>query len=137
MKVKLYLSTTTNSHTTVFYRHIRFWSKPLGALLKALTRKSTCNYIFSLRKIFLVFEIHVRQQAEGIFICVSFCVTPPDETKNDTDWNFGTHTHSPTPNLKGFFFGFFEKVTLRAASLQKLPRHMDSVYLPDRLFKTH
>ena len=42
-------------------------------------------------------------------------------TKKATDLKFGTHT----PLEIIYFFSFFEKVTLRAASLEKLPRHVD------------
>ena len=35
------------------------------------------------------------------------------------------YTDSPRPYLKTFFFCFLEKVTLRAANLEKLPRHVD------------
>ena len=41
-------------------------------------------------------------------------------TKKDTDPKFGTHT----PQYHIWVFCFFEKVTLRAASLEKLPCHM-------------
>ena len=46
------------------------------------------------------------------------CVTPPGQTNNDTDLKFGTHT--PIDLIQKLIFRFFEKMTLRAASLEKL-----------------
>ena len=51
---------------------------------------------------------------------VFICVTPPGQTKNDTDLKFGTHT--PLDRNFGFFA---KKITLRAASPEKLPCHVD------------
>ena len=59
-----------------------------------------------------------------VYLCmvVCICVTPPGQTKNDRDLKFRTHSHRLY--LKTSFF-LFEKITLRAASLEKLPCHVD------------
>ena len=49
------------------------------------------------------------------------CVTPPGQTKNDTDLKFGTHW----PYLKLFFFCFFGKISVTGTFLEKLPCHVD------------
>ena len=60
-----------------------------------------------------------------IFTCICVCcfvgLMGPNE-KNDTDLKFGTHTPR-RPYLKTAFL-FFEKVTLRTVSLEKLLRHI-------------
>ena len=47
-------------------------------------------------------------------VILSVCVTPPDQTKNDTDLKSGTHTPKP----------FFEKVTPGTAIFEKLSCHV-------------
>ena len=51
------------------------------------------------------------------------CPETPGQTKNDTDLKFGTHT--PLPHTWKRVFCLPEKVALRAASLEKLPCHMN------------
>ena len=85
----------------------------------------------------IIFKIHVRRAANRgysnfpLYMCVCFylfvylfmCVTPPNQTKNYTDLKFGTD-----PLLDQIWnrvFRFFEKVTLRAASLEKVQCHVD------------
>ena len=61
-----------------------------------------------------------------IYLCI--CVTSLGQTKNDTDLKFGTHTPID--------FCFFDQITVTAASLEKLPCHVDfgfSAYLLDCL----
>ena len=57
------------------------------------------------------------------YICVCFCHTPwPDEKRYRPDiW----HTCSHWPYLKTVFFYFFDQITVTAASLEKLPCHVD------------
>ena len=59
------------------------------------------------------------------FLDLSFCTGPPDLMENDTDLKLGTHPLLDLIQKWFFFFCFFEKVTLRAASLEKLPCHVD------------
>ena len=58
-----------------------------------------------------------------LFLYVLMYVTPPDQTKNDTDPQFGTHT--PIDHIKKLVFYLFNKIILRTASLEKLTRHVD------------
>ena len=60
-----------------------------------------------------------------IYVCVYLFirVTSPGQTKNDTDLKFGTHTLL-TLSKNGIFV-FSKKTTLTAASLKKLPCHVD------------
>ena len=83
------------------------------------------KFRINISKIF--FKIHLTK-AECIFfysfvyVWVSWFVREtPDQTKYDTDLKFSTHT----PLVKTSYFGFFKKVTMRAASLGKLPCHVD------------
>ena len=50
-------------------------------------------------------------------------VTPPGQSKNDTDLKFGTHT--PIDLIYKMIFCFFEKITLTTATLKELPCHDD------------
>ena len=52
-----------------------------------------------------------------VYVCraVFICVTPPGQTKHDTDLKFSTHTHIDFIKKRVFFL--FEKMTLRAAIL--------------------
>ena len=58
-------------------------------------------------------------------MCVFICVIVSRllaKQKNDTDLNFGTHT--PIDLIKNGF-SFFEKITVKAASIEKLPCQVD------------
>ena len=59
----------------------------------------------------------------SVCVYVFLFVTPPGQTKNDTDLKFATHP--PLDHIWERLFCFFIKVTLRAGSLEKLPCHMD------------
>ena len=56
-----------------------------------------------------------------IYVCI--CVTPPGQTKIDTDLKFGTNTAIDLI-LKRVFL-FFDQIPVTAASLEKLPCHVD------------
>ena len=58
-----------------------------------------------------------------LYICVFIGVTHLGQTKNDTDLKFGAHT--PIDLIRKRVFCFFEKMTLRAPSLEKLPCYVD------------
>ena len=53
---------------------------------------------------------------------VRICVKSPNQTIKDTDLKFGTHTSLDLISKNGFFF---EKITSRATSPEKLPCHVD------------
>ena len=69
------------------------------------------------------------EQSEGIFpfflnVCVSIChflSHPLSNRKKDTDLKFGIHNRLGIE----FFFPFFRKSDPGAASIEKLPRHVD------------
>ena len=70
-------------------------------------------------------QIHVNSTGckglQRLFVYLFMCASFPDQMKNNVD-PFSTNTpHKHI--LKPFFF--FEKLILRAASLEKLPRYMD------------
>ena len=53
-----------------------------------------------------------------VYVCTS-----PGQTKNNTDLKFDTHT--PIDLIEKRVFCFFEKITVTAAILEKLPCHTD------------
>ena len=65
-----------------------------------------------------------------LFISLCHASWPNEKRYRPEIW----HTFSHWPYLKTDFFCFFKKITVTAASLKKLPCHVDfSVYLLDRL----
>ena len=86
------------------------------------------KYIFVITPTSII-QIHLSRAAcRGysyiyLYMCVCIhlcmCATPPGQTKNDRNRKFGTHT--PLDHTY--------KVTLRTASLEKLPCHVDFPYI--------
>ena len=73
--------------------------------------------IFLISLEYLCFFVYV------VFVYVFICLTSPGPTKNDTDLIFGTHTRIDLILKRVFCFA--EKILVTAASLKKLPCHVD------------
>ena len=90
-------------------------SKRIYKAIEEICRKSTWHGRSSrLAAVRVIFSL--------VYVCIYY-VTPPRQTKNNIDLKFGTHT--PIDFIQKGFFCFFDEITLTAASLDKLPCHVD------------
>ena len=109
------------NNTPIFIRNI------LKAFLKILKKRNFLNVLE--KPFFASWNQNPREAGREysyfhlyMCVCIHVCHAswPNDDRYRPDIW----YTHSPGPHLKTGFC-FFEKATLKAASLEKLPCHVD------------